>query len=168
MPRQYKNPVRTSRETHYVSATESSRLMLYKIWRFDGSDYEECRLLLCDCVALVRIVASERLIVTLVMEAIRPSETSLLTRATQRHITEDGILEDDVNLELCLPCQALESWLLVRDNCISLYLIILFSVCFFFKWKCVLSSKYLWLLLGSPSLCARVKLHYRKCFPWPI
>jgi hypothetical protein len=27
----YKNPVRTSQETHYVSATESSRLTLGKI-----------------------------------------------------------------------------------------------------------------------------------------
>jgi hypothetical protein len=27
-----KNPVRTSQETHYVSATESSQLMLCKIW----------------------------------------------------------------------------------------------------------------------------------------
>jgi hypothetical protein len=27
----YKNPVRTSQETHYVSATESSRLMLCNI-----------------------------------------------------------------------------------------------------------------------------------------
>jgi hypothetical protein len=27
----YKNPVRTSQETHYVSATESSQLMLCKI-----------------------------------------------------------------------------------------------------------------------------------------
>jgi hypothetical protein len=41
----YKNPVRTSQETHYVSATESSRLMLCKIWGFHGGDYEECRLL---------------------------------------------------------------------------------------------------------------------------
>jgi hypothetical protein len=41
----YKSPVRTSQETHYVSATESSRLMLCKIWGFHGSDYEECRLL---------------------------------------------------------------------------------------------------------------------------
>jgi hypothetical protein len=37
--------VRTSQETHYVSATELSRLMLYKIYGFHGSDYEECRLL---------------------------------------------------------------------------------------------------------------------------
>jgi hypothetical protein len=41
----YKNPVRTSQETHYVSATEYSRLMLCKIWGFDGGDYEECHLL---------------------------------------------------------------------------------------------------------------------------
>jgi hypothetical protein len=40
----YKNPVRTSQETHYVSATESSQLMLCKIWGCYGSDYEECRL----------------------------------------------------------------------------------------------------------------------------
>jgi hypothetical protein len=33
----YKNPGRTSQETHYVSATE--------IWGFRGGDYEECRLL---------------------------------------------------------------------------------------------------------------------------
>jgi hypothetical protein len=41
----YKTPVRTSQETHYVSATELSQLMLCKIWSFHGSDYEECRLL---------------------------------------------------------------------------------------------------------------------------
>jgi hypothetical protein len=41
----YKTPVRTSQETHYVSATEPSQLMQCKIWGFHGSDYEECRLL---------------------------------------------------------------------------------------------------------------------------
>jgi hypothetical protein len=41
----YKNPVRTSQETHHVSATESSQLMLCKICGFHGGDYEECRLL---------------------------------------------------------------------------------------------------------------------------
>jgi hypothetical protein len=40
-----KSPVRTSQETHYVSPTESSRLMLCKIWGFHGGDYDECRLL---------------------------------------------------------------------------------------------------------------------------
>jgi hypothetical protein len=37
----YKNPVRTSQETHYISTTETSQLMLCKIWGFHGSDYEE-------------------------------------------------------------------------------------------------------------------------------
>jgi hypothetical protein len=41
----YKNQVRTSQETHYVSATESNQWMLCKIWGFHGGDYEECRLL---------------------------------------------------------------------------------------------------------------------------
>jgi hypothetical protein len=40
-----KNTVHTSQETHYVSATESSQLMLCKISGFYGGDYEECRLL---------------------------------------------------------------------------------------------------------------------------
>jgi hypothetical protein len=34
-----------SQETHNVSATESSRLMLCKMKGFHGGDYEECRLL---------------------------------------------------------------------------------------------------------------------------
>jgi hypothetical protein len=41
----YKNPVGTSQETHYVSATDSSRIILCKIWGFHGGDYEEWRLL---------------------------------------------------------------------------------------------------------------------------
>jgi hypothetical protein len=41
----YKNPVRTSQDTHYLSAKESSQLMLCKIWGFHGGDYEVCRLL---------------------------------------------------------------------------------------------------------------------------
>jgi hypothetical protein len=39
------NTVRISQETHYVSATKHSRLILCKIWGFQGGDYEECRLL---------------------------------------------------------------------------------------------------------------------------
>jgi hypothetical protein len=38
-------PVRTSEETQYVSATESSQLILCKIEVFHGGDYEICRLL---------------------------------------------------------------------------------------------------------------------------
>jgi hypothetical protein len=41
----YKNPVRTSQETHYVSATEPNRLLLCKIWGFHGGNYEEHHLL---------------------------------------------------------------------------------------------------------------------------
>jgi hypothetical protein len=41
----YKNPVRTSQETHYVSATEYSRIMLCKICGYHGGDYEDLRLL---------------------------------------------------------------------------------------------------------------------------
>jgi hypothetical protein len=44
---EHKTPVRTSQETHYISATESSQLMRCKIWGVHGSDYEECRLLGC-------------------------------------------------------------------------------------------------------------------------
>jgi hypothetical protein len=36
-----KYAVCTSQETHYFSATYSSRLMLYKIADFHGCDYEE-------------------------------------------------------------------------------------------------------------------------------
>jgi hypothetical protein len=43
---EYKNPVRTSQETHYISATEPSRWMLCKIRGFHcGGDYEGCCLL---------------------------------------------------------------------------------------------------------------------------
>jgi hypothetical protein len=41
----YKNQVRTSQETHYISATVSIRLMLCKIFGLHGIDYEGCRLL---------------------------------------------------------------------------------------------------------------------------
>jgi hypothetical protein len=37
------NPVHTSQEKYYISATKSSLLMLCKIWGFYCGDYEECR-----------------------------------------------------------------------------------------------------------------------------
>jgi hypothetical protein len=36
----YKNPVSTSQETHYVSVTEPSQLMLCRIWGFLGGDWD--------------------------------------------------------------------------------------------------------------------------------
>jgi hypothetical protein len=49
----YENPVRTSEETHYVSAADPSQLMLCTICGFHGGDYEECRLLGCHAVCLL-------------------------------------------------------------------------------------------------------------------
>jgi hypothetical protein len=44
-PSGIKNPVRTSQETHYISAIEPNRLILCKISGVHGGDYAECRLL---------------------------------------------------------------------------------------------------------------------------
>jgi hypothetical protein len=41
----YKNSVPISQETHYLSTTELSQLMLCKILGFHDGDYEECGLL---------------------------------------------------------------------------------------------------------------------------
>jgi hypothetical protein len=49
----YRNAVRTSQETHYISTTEPSQLMRCKIRGFHGGNYEECRLLGCCVVRLL-------------------------------------------------------------------------------------------------------------------
>jgi hypothetical protein len=46
-----------------------------------------------ELLATADIVHISLILFTLVMEAIRSSETSILTRATQRSIPEDGILQ---------------------------------------------------------------------------
>jgi hypothetical protein len=62
----YKNPVRTSQETHYIASTDPSRLMLCNIWDFHGGDYEECRFFGCDAVWLVRTNVSEERITSII------------------------------------------------------------------------------------------------------
>jgi hypothetical protein len=63
---------------------------------------EKYRLLGCTQRAsvafTVNVVPSSLLLVTLMMEAIRSSETSALTRATLRNIPEEGILQNALNL----------------------------------------------------------------------
>jgi hypothetical protein len=87
------NPVRTSQETHYVSAIRPTLLMICKILGIHGGDYEECRLLGCDTVWLLlrTVYRSSPILVTLMM-LIHFSETSVLIRGTRRSIPEDGIL----------------------------------------------------------------------------
>jgi hypothetical protein len=62
---------------------------------FRRGEYEEFNLLECDAVWLdaANVVPSSLTLSTLTMKEIPSSETSVLTRATWRHIQEDGILE---------------------------------------------------------------------------
>jgi hypothetical protein len=92
----YKTTVRASHETHYLSTTALSRLMLCKIWGFHGGDYEECCLLgflrsVLLLLVTVNLFTSSSILVTL-MRVTCSSETSVLTRATRRNISEDSVL----------------------------------------------------------------------------
>jgi hypothetical protein len=44
------------------------------------------------CLVNANVVPSSPIIVTLMMEAIRTSEISVITKVTQRNVSEDGIL----------------------------------------------------------------------------
>jgi hypothetical protein len=65
----YKTPVRTSQETHYVSTTESSQLMLCKIADFHGGLWRMASSGTLHRVALVRTKYSELLIVSTIRVA---------------------------------------------------------------------------------------------------
>jgi hypothetical protein len=80
----YKNPLRTSQETHYVSATELNRLMLCKIWAFRAITMKNVTQLL----VAANFVPISRILVILMMEAVRSSETSVLTSSTLRNIPD--------------------------------------------------------------------------------
>jgi hypothetical protein len=58
-------------------------------------------------------VPSSHILVTLMMEALSPSETSVLTTATQRKIPEDSVLWKPriLHLRYCMPSQWMHHWL---------------------------------------------------------
>jgi hypothetical protein len=63
------------------------------------------------CLLITANVPSSPILVTLVMEAIRSSETSVLTRATQCNIPEDNIFHSHCREDL-RSYIALTSWVL--------------------------------------------------------
>jgi hypothetical protein len=68
------------------------------------------------CQLLLTLFLARRLFVTLMMEEIRSSETSVLTTATRRHISEDGFFQHSSFKEECrlLECDVL--WLLLEPK----------------------------------------------------
>jgi hypothetical protein len=56
----------------------------------------------CHVLVTVNFAPSSVMLLTLVVEAIHSSETSVLTRATRSHITEDGIVQITAQLQLLI------------------------------------------------------------------
>jgi hypothetical protein len=54
-------------------------------------------------LVMANVVPSSPILVTLMMEALSSSETSVLTRATRRNIPEDGILHAMKSQQFILP-----------------------------------------------------------------
>jgi hypothetical protein len=58
------------------------------------------------------VVPSSLILVTLIMDATHSTETSVLTRATRRHIPEGGVLHSlSLSLELLHTCCSIGDWL---------------------------------------------------------
>jgi hypothetical protein len=64
-----------------------------------------------DLLVTANVVPSSAILVTLMMEALSSSETSVLTRATRRHIPDDGILHSH-RRENLYSYIALTAWIL--------------------------------------------------------
>jgi hypothetical protein len=104
----YETLLRTSQETHYVSATEPNRLMLCKIWGFQDGDYEECRLLRYGAVWFIRTnVSKER--VPSIFWVDRISERGTTLAETNSDVSSSSLVTADVLTSLILSILKMEA-----------------------------------------------------------